>query len=127
MEVIAPLQFRAQPIVMLNNIECLTLDYSNEEPQDDLTMVALKFRKMSPEFPYLVPHPGQIAKDIIRGSKQVKRIVLKMREGARNDRPRVNWFSAQLGVDVKERGVLAGGVVYWVWETKGENAFSWPI
>ncbi|KAE9379679.1 hypothetical protein N431DRAFT_527010 [Stipitochalara longipes BDJ] len=111
LEVAAPVNFRGQTITLMNNIEVLTLDFSNEA-------VALedKDREL---FTPTVHNPRLLAQVLINASKKqgktrVKRVVLKRREGG----ALVDNFCEAMDLDVAEQGVLEGEVLYWVWEAE---------
>ncbi|KAN0119502.1 hypothetical protein V8E51_001710 [Hyaloscypha variabilis] len=150
LEIVAPMMFKAHTITIQSNIEVLTLDYSKDVEHDDSKALFIRsdgtvdFEKSKRRLSFIKgsQEPEVIAKDVVRASKQVKRVVLKMRTLIPNIREqvRVSNFTQALGVELNEKGVLERGVVYhrekgvievgviyWVWESTGGNSLSWPL
>ena len=128
----------------------MTLDYSKDIEHDDSKALFIRsdgtvdFEKSKKRLSFIKGSQESevIAKDVIRASKQVKRVVLKMRTLIPNIREqvRVSNFTQALGIEVSERGflergvvchrekgVIEVGVIYWVWESTGGNSLYWPL
>jgi hypothetical protein len=153
LEIVAPMMFKSHTITIQSNIEVLTLDYSKDIEHDDSKALFIRsdgtvdFEKSKKRLSFIKGSQESevIAKDVIRASKQVKRVVLKMRMNTTlipniREQVRVSNFTQALGIEVSERGVLERGVVYhrekgvievdviyWVWESTGGNSLYWPL
>ena len=124
LEIVAPIEFRAQTLTLKNNIQMLTLDFSgiNLDGEVKLSNLRTKF-------------PVELAKALIAASKQqlnirakpqLERVVLKASKdiaGVMKDR--IDSFAFEIvntrcklhgRMDLVEEGMLEGEVAYWIWE-----------
>lgn len=132
LEIEGLVNFRGQTILMMNNLQVLTLDYS--------TAAAAKHpRPLDGEFHPVVEDAMTLVPLLINASKnggktQVRKFVLKRKDGImlyheriieKNQSALLNEFSNALGVDPVENGVLDGEVLYWVWEARQGETLTW--
>jgi hypothetical protein len=123
LEIVAPIEFRAQTLTLKNNIQMLTLDFSgiNLDGEVKLSNLRTKF-------------PVELAKALIGASKQqgrrrakpqLERVVLKAsKDIARVMKDRIDSFGSEIveigimaqRMDLVEKGIVEGEIAYWVWE-----------
>lgn len=131
LEVEMPVNFRGHTILMMNNLRILTLDYTT----DAITMDDPNRSNSQPtleDMRHIVPLLINASKK--KGTTQVRKVVLKRREGLMRHRSGIlerdqsvllDNFSEAFGSDPVENGVLDGGVLYWVWEAQKGEALTW--
>ena len=123
LEIVAPIRFRAQTLTLRNNLQILTLDYSQIDLNGEV-----KLSNISTKF------PSELAKALMAASKQqlkrrakpqLERVVLKAsKDIAGLMKDRIDGFASEIvetriraqRMDLVEKGMLEGEIAYWVWE-----------
>jgi hypothetical protein len=138
LEIVGWLEFRSQTITIVNNIEILTIDWSqeHEKPVDPVYGFLVNLDD-SPSGPSL-GDPRSLVKAVInasmkQGKSQVKKVIFKKAKDIlepkhwlrRSEDVIIGDISLCLGVEFKEHNIVDEEINIWVWEAADGDTLTW--